>query len=275
MNDKGHFAADVAAYFDRRSTTYDTSDFHRRLTARLIEEAGIKEGQTVLDVATGTGLIAIEAARRVGASGRVIGIDISPQMLAQARRKIDEIGLQNIELREADACTADLTQEGFDLILCSAALVFMTDIPAVLRSWNRFLKPGGYVGFDAPSENSTAAGSTLARLAARRGIALGYTRLYSQMACKKALAGAGFEIAHIETEIITERMMPLSEIDVAWGGVINHPMSRPLLDLSPETLAQVREEFTANVASLMTAEGIPDRNITHIAFGRKPMPDVA
>jgi ubiquinone/menaquinone biosynthesis C-methylase UbiE len=275
MSDRGNLAADVAAYFDRRSTTYDTGDFHPRLTARLIEAAGLQEGQTVLDVATGTGLVAIEAARRVGATGRVLGIDISPQMLARARHKIHELGFQNIELRAGDACTADLPEGEFDLILCSAALVFMADIPAVLRGWHRFLKPGGYVGFDAPAENSTATGSTLARLAYSRGISLGYARLHTQEACRKAFTDAGFEVAHITTEIITQRIMPIGEIDAAWGGIVNQPLSRPILDLPPDTLAQLREEFLANVASLATPEGIPDRNIMHIAFGQKPILNVA
>ena len=275
MSESANLAAEVAAYFDNRSPTYDTGDFHPRLTARLIEAASIKQGQTVLDVATGTGLVAIETARRVGASGRVVGMDISPQMLAQARRKIDERGLRNIELREGDACTADLPQEGFDLILCSAALVFMADIPAVLRGWYRFLKPGGYVGFDAPAENSTAAGSTLAPLAENHGISLRYARLNTQQACRQALTGAGFEVAHIDTEIITQRVMPLSDIDAAWNGIINHPLSRPLLGLPPDTIARMREQFRANVASLATPEGIPDRNIMHIAFGRKPALDGA
>nr|WP_294502727.1 methyltransferase domain-containing protein [uncultured Rhodopila sp.] len=272
MNDNSDLAAEVAAYFDRRSATYDAGDFHPRLTARLIEAAGIKAGQTVLDVATGTGLVAIEAARRVGASGRVIGLDISPGMLAQARRKIDDLALPNIELREGDACTADLPPGGFDHILCSAALVFMTDIPAVLRGWHRFLKPGGYVGFDAPAGNSTAAGATLAPLAFSHGISLGYARLRTREACREALADAGFEVAHIHTEIITQRIMPLSEIDAAWAGIINHPLSRPLLDLPPDTLARLRDDFRAKIASLATPEGIVDRNIMHIAFGRKPRP---
>nr|WP_294528386.1 methyltransferase domain-containing protein [uncultured Rhodopila sp.] len=270
MNDSSPFTAEVAAYFDRRSATYDAGDFHPRLAARLIEAAGIKEGQTVLDVATGTGLVAIEAARRVGASGRVIGLDISPGMLARARRKIDDLALPNIELREADAGTADMPPDGFDLILCSAALVFMADIPAVLRGWHKFLKPGGYVGFDAPAENSTAAGSTLAPLAFSHGIASGYARLSTPGACREVLNNAGFEVAHIHTEIITQRIMPLSEIDAAWTGIINHPLSRSLLDLPPEALARLKEDFRANVASLATPEGIVDRNIMHIAFGRKP-----
>ena len=275
MSDGANLTAEVAAYFDRRSPTYDTGDFHPLLAARLIEAAPIKQGQTVLDVATGTGLIAIEAARRVGATGRVVGMDISPQMLAQARRKIDELGFQNIELREGDASTADLPQDEFDLILCSGALVFIADIPAVLRGWYRFLKPGGYAGFDAPAASSTAAGSTLAPLAESHGISLAYARLHTPEACRHALTDAGFEIAHINTEIITQRMMPSNEIDAAWDGIINHPLSRPLLSLAPDIVAQIREEFRADVASLATPDGIPDRNIMHIAFGRKPGLDCA
>ena len=270
MHDSGNLAADVAAYFDRRSATYDAGDFHPRLSARLIEAAGIKEGQSVLDVATGTGLVAVEAARRVGSSGRVVGIDISPRMLAQARRKIDALGLQNIELREGDACAAEWPEDGFDLILCSAALVFMADIPAVLRGWHRVLKPGGHVGFDAPAENSTAAGSTLAPLALRHGISLGYARLRTREACRQALTDAGFEVAHMQTEIITQRIMPVNEIDAAWAGIIDHPLSRPLSDLAPDTLARIKEDFRANVASLATPEGVVDRNVMHIALGRKP-----
>jgi ubiquinone/menaquinone biosynthesis C-methylase UbiE len=275
MDDGDNLAAEVAAYFDRRSATYDTGDFHPRLAARLIEAAGIKEGQTVLDVATGTGLVAIEAARRVGSTGRVVGMDISPRMLAQARRKIDDLGFQNIELREGDACTADLPREGFDLILCSAALVFMVDIPAVLRGWHRFLKPGGYVGFDAPAENSTAAGSTLASLARSHGLSLRYARLRTREACRQSFIDAGFEVAHIHTEIITQRIMPLNEMDAAWAGIINHPLSRPLLELPPDTLARLKEDFRTNLAALATPDGIVDRNIMHIAFGRKPTPDDA
>jgi ubiquinone/menaquinone biosynthesis C-methylase UbiE len=270
MNDSDRLAAEVAAYFDRRSATYDTGDFHPKLTARLIDAAAIKEGQTVLDIATGTGLVAIEAARRVGASGHVIGLDISFDMLAQARRKIDDLCLQNIELRRGDACSVDFPAEKFDLILCSAAMVFMADTPEVLRRCSRFLKPGGYVGFDAPAENSTASGATLALLARQHGIALKYARLNTQDACRQALAEAEFEVAHCTTELITQRMLPVSEIDAAWEGIINHPLSRPVSELPQDGLIHLKEEFRAKLLSLATPEGIVDCNIMHIVFGRKP-----
>ncbi len=69
----------------------------------LVELAQLQKGQTVLDVATGTGIVAIAAANIVGTKGKVVGVDISSGMLSQARRKIEAAGIQNIKLIETDA----------------------------------------------------------------------------------------------------------------------------------------------------------------------------
>src|SRR5687768_8072523 len=69
---------------------------------QLVELAQLKDGDSALDLATGTGIVAVLAARAVGAKGNVIGVDISPGMLDQARKKIRAEGLQQIKLIEAD-----------------------------------------------------------------------------------------------------------------------------------------------------------------------------
>jgi hypothetical protein len=69
--------------------------------------------------------------------------------------------------------------------------------------------------------------------------------------------------------------MPLSEIDAAWAGILDFPLSRPVLDLPTDALALLREDFRADITSLATPEGIVDCNIVHIAFGRKPTLDGA
>lgn len=107
-----------------------------------------------MDVATGTGIIAIAAAQIVGSHGKVIGVDFSSGMLTQAQQKIETLGLQNIELIEADAEYIDFNNESFDIILCSTAIVYFKDIPAALSKWYRFLKSGGFVGFSCCSEES-------------------------------------------------------------------------------------------------------------------------
>ncbi len=81
----------IAELYSRRSDTYDQGDWHPRIAHRLVELAKISRGQHVLDIATGTGMVAIEAAQLVGSEGRVVGIDISDGMLSVARRKIETL----------------------------------------------------------------------------------------------------------------------------------------------------------------------------------------
>ena len=110
----------VTDFFDSR-TNYD-NDFTYRRAIPLVELAQLQKGQTVLDVATGTGIVAIAAANIVGTEGKVVGVDISPGMLSQARRKIEAAGIQNIELIETDADYLNFGDQSFDAILCSSSI---------------------------------------------------------------------------------------------------------------------------------------------------------
>lgn len=70
----------VADLYSSRSSSYDDGDWHPRIAHRLVEYAQLASRQQVLDIATGTGIVASEAAQIVGAKGRVIGIEISKVM---------------------------------------------------------------------------------------------------------------------------------------------------------------------------------------------------
>jgi ubiquinone/menaquinone biosynthesis C-methylase UbiE len=108
------FKQAIAAIYDRRQKTYDRGgegNWHYQLACRLVECIELEAGQQVLDLATGTGMVAIEAAKQVGASGQVIGIDISPGLLTVAQQKIDTAGLNKIaQLKLADIETLNLAQ---------------------------------------------------------------------------------------------------------------------------------------------------------------------
>ena len=90
-----------------------------KVSRRLIELAEIKQGSTVLDIATGIGEPAITAAKQVGNSGYVLAIDISSQMLSIAKQRAISLGLEQvIEFKEGDAETIDLPSSTFDAALC-------------------------------------------------------------------------------------------------------------------------------------------------------------
>ncbi len=92
-------------------------------------------------------------------------------MLNQAQHKIDELGLENIELIEADAEYIDFEDESFDVIFCSTAIVYLKDIPTTLKKWHRWLKKGGLLGFSSCSKESCEAPIIIAACA-KYGIAI-------------------------------------------------------------------------------------------------------
>jgi ubiquinone/menaquinone biosynthesis C-methylase UbiE len=107
----------------------------------MLEEVHLAAGERVLDVACGTGIVARLAKERVGDAGRVVGVDLSPAMLAVARRVAP-----GIEWREGDAGALPIQgDERFDVVLCQQGLQFFPDRLAALQQARRALAPRGRV----------------------------------------------------------------------------------------------------------------------------------
>jgi ubiquinone/menaquinone biosynthesis C-methylase UbiE len=105
-----------------------------------IELAQVRTGQRVLDVACGTGVVTRLLADRVGPSGRVVGLDLSPVMLAAARARVRNA---NVEWREASAQSIPLPDGAFDAVVCQQGLQFFPDKAMALAEMRRVLVPGG------------------------------------------------------------------------------------------------------------------------------------
>ncbi|HVL80923.1 MAG TPA: methyltransferase domain-containing protein [Actinomycetota bacterium] len=106
----------------------------------LVDRAGIGEGERVLDVACGTGIVAREAAKRVGPSGEVVGADISPHMLQVAQ----EVAASSPAPMRWVQTGADSLPDGpFDAVLCQQGLQFFPDRAAAAGEMRRVLAPGG------------------------------------------------------------------------------------------------------------------------------------
>lgn len=125
--------------YDAGAASYDrlTGRWSRLYIPTLLAQAGVGVGHRVLDVATGTGEAAILAAFRVGAGGRVVGIDVSQPMLAVASTKIAE---RPIVLLQMDAQVLAFKDESFDAVVCQLGLMFMPDPAGALREWARVLR---------------------------------------------------------------------------------------------------------------------------------------
>jgi arsenite methyltransferase len=100
-------------------------------------------GETVLDVGSGAGVDAIIAAKAVGPEGRVIGVDMTPEMIDAARRNSDRMGLDNVEFREGLIERLPVDAESVDLVISNGVLNLMVDKHGAYRQIERVLKPGG------------------------------------------------------------------------------------------------------------------------------------
>ena len=125
----------------------------KTVNERLVELAEIKQGDKVLDIATGIGEPAITAARKVGINGHVLATDISPQMLKIAKQRSISFGLQDIvEFKEIDAERIDIDLQSllqlssFNAVLCRWVLMFVPNlITSTLTNIHKLLSSGGKV----------------------------------------------------------------------------------------------------------------------------------
>jgi ubiquinone/menaquinone biosynthesis C-methylase UbiE len=114
------------------------------VTDQLIKSAEITSGQIVLDVATGTGQPALTISKVVGPNGRVVGVDLSPEMLGVAKEEAAYQGLTNAVFQVVkDESLSTFSDNTFDSVVCRNGLMFMPGPVKALKAFLRVLKPGG------------------------------------------------------------------------------------------------------------------------------------
>src|SRR5919106_1248526 len=148
QRDSDEFADQVRGMFDRIAGVYDlmnstmTAGLHHQWRQRAVDRAEVGPGSDALDVCCGTGDLALELRRRIGADGRVVGCDFSEPMLELARRKSGEQGLA-VEFGWADALDLPYGDASFDAVTVGFGARNLSDLERGIAEMARVLRPGG------------------------------------------------------------------------------------------------------------------------------------
>lgn len=161
------------------------------------------EGETVLDLGSGAGADVLISARRVGPSGRAIGLDMTDEMLALARRNAEAAGVANAEFLRGHIEAVPLPDDSVDVVISNCVINLSADKAAVFREAARVLRPGGRLAVTDVVADPDMDAATRADLEAWTGCVAG---ALTRREIERGLTAAGFvDVAVEETHRVHER----------------------------------------------------------------------
>lgn len=252
------------------------------VTDRMMELAGIKPGDTVLDIATGIGDPAIDAARIVQPTGRVLAVDQSQRRLATARRRAKEQGLENlIEFIESDVEIMEFPSSKFNAILSKWGLMFFADLERLLSRILDALLPdrGGVFVAAVWSKPEKVPSMKIPSLVLDRlevpplPTAVNPFRLSDMSVLSKLFIEAGFEDVKIEAVPVMYRFDSAEDFfDFAYetSGIFKGRITNAAAFLSDEKQDKIKRDIVDEARSFVDSKGqLSMSNETLLIAGRR------
>ncbi len=236
------------------------------VTDSVIARAQLTTGQHILDLGTGTGAVAERAASIVGPQGHVVGVDLSPDMLALAQERMAKSGLTNVSLREGRAEKIPTDDGTFDVVLASLSFMYLLDRETASHELARVLRPRGRlvasVWAGAEQCDIVLFQQTAGRFAGTPPVSgVGPGAMADSGPFLRQLADAGLD-AHVETEALG---FDFDDFPSAWDALAGVTTAHLTLDR--------QQEAKEAVMAAMYPHGDEPRhfrNVTQFIMGQKP-----
>jgi SAM-dependent methyltransferase len=232
----------------------------------LLERAAFRAGERVLDIGCGAGATSLEIANRLGVSGAVLGLDISPALVAAAERRARAAGAGNLSFRCADAATASLEGPAFDRLFSRFGVMFFPDARGAFANLHRFVRPGGRTDFSvwAPARENMWIAQTLAVIGEFVELPPAVPRSPGPFALddpayvRELLEGAGFTSVGFETwrgnqPVGGPGASPEDAVTFVFDAM---SLGRMLDEAQPEARSKVRGKLRELYARHLTPQGI-------------------
>lgn len=257
--------------WDLAASDYETS-WSRQLqpcTDKLLSLVDVKPGESVIEAASGTGLITLAVAERTG-YGRVLATDISKKMLTKLQAAADAAGLTNIETAVGNAEVL-VVDEQFDVAVCALGLMYMPDPWQAVAQMHRALRPGGRVALSVWGERQKCGWAGLFGIVDAR-VSSDVCPMFFGLGTPNALTGSMSDRGFVE--VIEERVsatlhFPDAETALS-AAFVGGPVALAYARFDNETKASAHAEYLDSIAEYRTGNGylVPGEFV--IATGRKP-----
>lgn len=259
----------VGHVFDCAASQYGegSCSFFNYFGKQLVEHVPVAAKWQALDIATGKGAVLFPLAEKVGPSGKVIGIDISKQMLVETSIAVQKRDIDWINLFHMDAERLDFPDNSFDAVFCGFALFFFPSMSKALSEFKRVLKPGGFLAVSTWGNDSK-----LDNLVNKEIVNLSHTRslainpLWNIPALQNALEMAEFKSIKILEETI-EFLHDTPE--KWWKSLWAHGTRAKFEQLTPQQLSDLQENVMNKVKVFEQEKGLSEELQVFYGIARK------
>ncbi len=235
----------------------------------LLDYAALQPGERVLDVACGTGLVTLDAARAVGPTGQVLGTDLSSAMVEATQAAANGAGLLNVTTRRADAESLPSDIGTFDVALCALGLMYVPHPVQALREMRRVLRPDGRCVVAVWGQRDRCGWAEIFPIVDHR-VASEVCPMFFQLggsgALEHAFESAGF--VTVELSRISTVLHHASGDDACGAAFLGGPVAMAYSRFDEQLRTEVREEYLESIAPHRTGDAYAIPGEFVIAIGR-------